>query len=85
MDMRELSSFEQVVAATKSIVEQALFFDALMHDLAGRSFPLNRGEQINKQVASYMRENFSSEIEEQLIYAALLADTYLDFITLPVA
>ncbi len=68
--------FEKGVAATKSIIEQALFYDAVIHYLAGAEFPLRSGTDTNKRVAEKMRQNFTADLSASLIVAGAEAGTY---------
>jgi glucosamine--fructose-6-phosphate aminotransferase (isomerizing) len=71
---------EKAVAATKSVVEQALFYDSLIHHLADEKMEgLN---ELSEQVGKAMKQNIESGMIEQLknadiIYFAVLEGTYV--------
>ncbi len=68
--------FEKGVAATKSIIEQGLFYDAVIHAIAEREFPLAKGKEKNKKVCEYMESNFNAPLKNTLARIAILADNY---------
>lgn len=69
--------FEKGVAATKSVVDQALFLDALIHYLAqDKEFPLGIGGELTDKLAQQMKKNFYYKISKIILDAASIADTY---------
>lgn len=69
-------NFEKGVAATKSIIEQALFYDAVIHAVANQEFPLGKNGSLTEKVAGQMKRNFEREIPNKILYPALSAETF---------
>lgn len=67
---------EKATAATKSILEQALFYDAFMHHLSHENFYLGAGKELTKRVAEQMqgnlRINVPSHILEKVVDANMI-------------
>lgn len=68
--------FEKGVAATKSIIDQALFYDSVIHHIAEKEFPLGKDGRLSEKVAAQMKRNFDREIAKNILYPALKAETY---------
>lgn len=68
--------FEKGVAATKSIIDQALFYDAVIHYTAGKEFPLGKNGRLTEKVADQMKRNFEREIPNKILYPGLSAKTF---------
>ena len=61
---------EKAIAATKSVVEQALFYDSLIHHLADEK--MEGLSELSEQVGKAMRQNIESGIIEQLKNADII-------------
>lgn len=68
--------FERGVAATKSVIEQGLFYDALIHSIANKEFPLNKGKKESKRVCDLMTANFDFQLAENVVSAGIFGKTY---------
>lgn len=74
--------FEKGVAATKSIIDQALFYDAVIHAIVSREFPLGKNGKLTEKVAEQMKRNFKGNSPDRektsdcILYPALSAETF---------
>ncbi len=62
--------FEKGVAATKSVIEQALFYDALFHFLDKKYFPLGIDGELTKEIAGNMKKNLEAQLSYVSNYVA---------------
>ncbi len=58
---------EKATAATKSVIEQALFYDAFMHHLSHDKFYLGAGKELTKRVAEQMQANLGIEVPQHML------------------
>lgn len=66
---------EKATPATKSAVEQAAFFNAVVHELAGREFPIVKGKPLAERLAGSMDINFTRKLPRTAISALESANT----------
>ena len=60
-------NFEKGVAATKSIIDQALFYDSIIHEILGLEFPLGNKGKLSEQACRIMEENFNREMPDDIL------------------
>jgi len=61
---------EDAVAATKSVFEQALFYDAVLHSVAGEE--MDGLDELSRQVASALTLNIDPEISDAISKAEII-------------
>jgi len=64
---------EKATAATKSVIEQAFFYDAFIHYLSHSEFELANGKGLREIIAGQMQANLHADISQSILERMLYA------------